>query len=94
MLHYTTSFVNPKHNFKSRKLDTKDETYCIISYKVQTLIKLSMLVEVRSVLFPVEEGGHSYWGQCLCCSGLGFIVRSILTAPTVFSMILCKQDVV
>ena len=56
--------MNPKHNFKSRKLDTKDETYCIILYKVQALIKLSMLVEVRSVLFPVEEGGHSYWGQC------------------------------
>ena len=38
--------MNPKHNFESRKLDTKDETYCIILYKVQTLIKLSMLVEV------------------------------------------------
>ena len=42
----TTSWVNPKHNFESKKLDTKDATYCIILYKVQKLIKLSMLVEV------------------------------------------------
>ena len=45
VLQYTTSCVNPKHNFESMKLDTKDETYGIILYKVQTLIKLPMLVE-------------------------------------------------
>ena len=47
MLQYTTSCVNPKHNFESMKLDAKDETYGIILNKVQTLMKLSMLVEAR-----------------------------------------------
>ena len=47
VLQYTTSCVNPKHNFESMKLDTKDETYGIILHKVQTLMKLSMLVEAR-----------------------------------------------
>ena len=47
VLQYKTSCVNPKHNFEFVKLDTKDETYGIILYKVQTLMKLSMLVEVR-----------------------------------------------
>ena len=31
-------------------------------------------------------------GHSLCCSGLGFILRSIFTAPTLFSMIISKQQ--
>ena len=30
VLQYTTSCVNPKHNFESMKLDTKDETYDVV----------------------------------------------------------------
>ena len=47
------------------------------------------------MLFPVEERGRQWlwgWGHSLCCSGLGFILRSILTAPTLFSMIISKQQ--
>ena len=31
-------------------------------------------------------------GHSLCCSGLGLILRPILTAPTLFSMIISKQQ--
>ena len=52
------------------------------------------------MIFRLEEGGHSYWGRqwlwcwghSLCCSGLGFILKSIFTAPTLFSMIIYKQQ--
>ena len=52
------------------------------------------------MVFPVEQGGHSYWrqqwlwcwGHSLCCSGLGFILSSILTSSTLSSMIICKQQ--
>ena len=59
-----------------------------------------MLVEVWQALFPIEEAGHSYWGRqwlwcwdILCVAlGWGSYWGLYLTTPTLFSMILCRQQ--
>ena len=58
-----------KHNFESKKLDTKAATYCIILYKVQKLIKLSVSRSSASA-FPCQGEGMTVTFSLLLWAGV------------------------